>query len=367
MDHTTMLTDVLKLHLGWNLARIKCLSCLIIALFKVKTVNFAELATAFSGSAKVESHYRRIQRFFKEVPMQPEIVAQIVVSFLPYDQFTLSLDRTNWMLGCFSINFLVLSVVHQGTAFPIFWILLPKKGNSNTQERIELINQFLEIFGTHKIKYLLADREFIGEEWFGYLIDCKIHFRFRIKRNMKISRSNGVLSEAQNFFRSLPISTECQLIGRRLICGHWLWVTGMRLPSGDYLIVVSNDDSDQVMSDYSKRWKIEVLFHSLKSRGFNFEEVNLKDEERLNRLFSVLAIAFCWAYHVGAWLHDIKPIRIKKHQRPARSVFRYGFDQIRHVLLNSTDKHDDLIQALTLLRNAMLGPKHHIYQLYPNF
>jgi hypothetical protein len=36
MDHTTMLTDVLKLHFGWNLARIKCLSCLIIALFKVK-------------------------------------------------------------------------------------------------------------------------------------------------------------------------------------------------------------------------------------------------------------------------------------------------------------------------------------------
>jgi hypothetical protein len=136
MDHTTMLTDVLKLHLGWNLARIKCLACLIIALFKVKTVNFAELATAFSGSAKVESHYRRIQRFFKEVNIKPDVVAQIVVSFLPYDQYILSLDRTNWMLGCFAINFLVLSVVHQGTAFPIFWILLPKKGNSNTRERI---------------------------------------------------------------------------------------------------------------------------------------------------------------------------------------------------------------------------------------
>ena len=66
-----MLTDVLKLHFGWNLARIKCLSCLIIALFKVKTVNFAELATAFSGSAKPDSHYRRIQRFFKEVKIRP--------------------------------------------------------------------------------------------------------------------------------------------------------------------------------------------------------------------------------------------------------------------------------------------------------
>ena len=118
VDHTTMLTDVLKLHFGWNLARIKCLSCLIIALFKVKTVNFAELATAFSGSAKPDSHYRRIQRFFKEVKIQQDMVAQLVASFLPYDQFILSMDRTNWMLGCFSINFLVLSIVHQGTAFP---------------------------------------------------------------------------------------------------------------------------------------------------------------------------------------------------------------------------------------------------------
>ena len=118
MDHTTMLTQVLKLHFGWHLARVKCLSCLIIALFKVKTVNFAELATAFSGSAKVESHYRRIQRFFKEVHLQQETVARLVTSLLPYDQFILSIDRTNWMLGCFAIHFLVLSVVHQGAAFP---------------------------------------------------------------------------------------------------------------------------------------------------------------------------------------------------------------------------------------------------------
>src|SRR5688572_31273927 len=118
VDHTTMLTDVLKLHFGWNLARVKCLSCLIIALFKVKTVNFTELATAFSGGAKTDSHYRRIQRFFKGVHIQQDMIAQLVTSFLPYDQYVLSMDRTNWMLGCFSINFLVLSIVHQGTAFP---------------------------------------------------------------------------------------------------------------------------------------------------------------------------------------------------------------------------------------------------------
>ena len=367
MDHTTMLADVLKLHFGWNLARVKCLSCLIIALFKVKTVNFAELATAFSGSAKTDSHYRRIQRFFQEVHIQQDMIAQLVASFLPYDQFILSMDRTNWMLGCFSINFLVLSIVHQGTAFPILWLFLPKKGNSNTKERIELMDQFLTIFGSYKIQYLTADREFIGEEWFRYLINHGIQFRLRIKKNMKLSRSNGSLSPAVNFFRSLPVSTECRLVGRRLVCGHLLWVTGMRLESGDYLIIVSHDESDQVMEDYAKRWKIEVLFQSLKERGFNFEDVNLKDEERLKRLFAVMVIAFCWAYHVGAWLNNQKPIRIKKHQRPAKSVFRYGFDLIRNILFNPQDKQEELREVLRLLWNALIGPKHHIYQLYPLF
>jgi len=49
MDHTTMLTDVLKLHLGWNLARLKWLSCLILALFKVKTVNFRDCSKDYGS------------------------------------------------------------------------------------------------------------------------------------------------------------------------------------------------------------------------------------------------------------------------------------------------------------------------------
>jgi transposase len=101
-----------------------------------------------------------------------------------------------------------------------------------------------------------------------------------------------------------------------------LWVTGRRVPADAYRILVSNDPCDHVLEDYKRRWKIEVVFAALKSRGLNFEETHVKDEKRLQALFAVLAIAFCWAYHVGAWRHEVKPIRIKKHQRPAMSIFR---------------------------------------------
>lgn len=182
---------------------------------------------------------------------------------------------------------------------------------------------------------------------------------------MNISRTNGSLSPASNFFRSLPLATYCTLHGPRLICGHLLWVTGMRMPDGEYVMVVSDSQSDEVLEEYKRRWKIEVLFEALKSRGFNFEDTHLKDEKRLNTLFAVLAIAFCWAYHVGAWRHSVKPIRMKKHQRPAQSVFRYGFDLIRHAFFNPEDKSDLLNRALKLLWQALMGPKNLLYQLYP--
>ena len=249
MDHPTMLIDLLQLYFGWHLARITCLAYLIVALFKVKTVHLAELATAFPGQAAIESHYRRIQRFFEHVEMKPALIAQLVVSFLPYTTYPLSLDRTNGMLGCFPMNFLVLSVVHQGMAFPIFWLCLPKQGNANTQERIHLLNQFLDVFGAHRIECLLADREFIGEQWFAYVQQHRIRFRLRIKRAMQISQAHGRCSPALNFFRSLPLGTYCAFIGSRVVCGHRLYVTGMRLPAGEYVIIVSDDESDSILED----------------------------------------------------------------------------------------------------------------------
>jgi len=139
----------------------------------------------------------------------------------------------------------------------------------------------------------------------------------------------------------------------------------MRLPDGEYVIVVSDARSDHVMEEYKRRWKIEVLFEALKSRGCNFEDTHLKDEKRLNTLFAVLALAFCWAYHVGAWRHEIKPIRMKKHQRPAKSILRYGFDWIRHALCNPQDQPALLTHVLNLLWQALTGPKALVYQLYP--
>ena len=165
------------------------------------------MATAFPGTAEIDSHYRRLQRFFKDMQLQPARVALFVLACLPDAPHTLALDRTQWMFGRVPINFPVLSIVHDGTAFPLFFRVLAKRGNSNTQERIALLDQFLTVVGGDKIDCLVADREFIGAEWFAWLRAHHIPFCIRIRRDMKVSRTTGALSPARNFFRSLPRST----------------------------------------------------------------------------------------------------------------------------------------------------------------
>ena len=53
------------------------------------------------------------------------------------------MDRTNWQWGKKNINILMLSITYKGIAIPLFWSLLDKKGNSNTSERIALMERFI--------------------------------------------------------------------------------------------------------------------------------------------------------------------------------------------------------------------------------
>ena len=77
----------------------------------------------------------------------------------------LAIDRTSWQFGKTAINIFMLAVVHDGVAYPLMFSMLPKKGNSNTKERIALLQRYIRLFGANSIDCLLADREFVGEHW----------------------------------------------------------------------------------------------------------------------------------------------------------------------------------------------------------
>ena len=335
MADIRQLERTLEETLPWNKARINFLAKFLIGLIQVRTVNLVEIASVFAGKAKAESHYKRIQRFLRYYELSYAVIAMFVVKLMGQaGPWVVTLDRTIWQLGDSSLNILTLGIAYKGVAFPIFWTIVNKKGNSNTAERIAIMEEFIQLFGTSSILYLCADREFVGGKWFNYLRSNRIDFRIRIKENTSVPNTRGMKREAWQLFMSTRSGEALVIENARRIWGIPIYISGMRLETGEYLIVVSPSFSSTPLQDYKNRWEIETLFGCLKSRGFRLEETRLTDKDRLRKLIALLAIAFCWAHIVGEWLAQQKPIKIKKHGRLAKSIFRYGFDKLRRVFTN---------------------------------
>jgi hypothetical protein len=133
--------------IDWNRARIKFLARFLVAILAVKTVCLTQIASVFPGEAKPESHYKRIQRFLANFEIDLCLLARVVIALVGQEPpWILALDRTNWKLGKTELNILMLALVYKGVAFPLFWSVLYKAGNSSTAERVALLERFLEQF-----------------------------------------------------------------------------------------------------------------------------------------------------------------------------------------------------------------------------
>jgi hypothetical protein len=323
-------------YFNWNKARMGCFAGMLVALFKVRTINLTELACGFTSKATMDSRYKRIKRFFKEFTISFPLVASWVVQFfgLIDQSLHLSMDRTNWQWGKKDINILMLSIVYKGIAIPLFWSLLNKRGNSNTEERIAIIERFIAQFGKDKIACLLADREFVGNAWFDWVIKKQIPFYIRVKSNTITSNALGLDVNMDALFYDLKPGEQRILRGKRKCWKQRVYLSALRLSDGELLIIATDKLVEDPIKEYAKRWEIETLFGCLKSKGFNFEDTHITRPERIEKLLVLLTIAFCWAYKTGEWRHEQKAIKVKKHGRKAVSYFRYGLDFLRDFALN---------------------------------
>jgi hypothetical protein len=338
---------------GWNKARVRFFARFLVALIACRTVCLYRLANAVPGEAKTGSHYKRLQRFVGGFGLDFVSLARLVVSVAGVSgPFVLALDRTDWKLGRTPLNVLVLALVHDGVAFPLFWRVLGKAGNSNLAERQAVVNAFLGAFGKERVAYLCADREFGGRAFAAWLQEQGVGFVLRLRGNVQVGNAKGAVRTARGLFWHRRAG-EASDLGRRRVFGRplSLFVSGTRVAGGDFVIVVS-DKEDALLERYGKRWGIETLFGCLKRRGFDLEATRLSVPERLCRLIAVLALAFTWAYACGAWLFEQEPWKVKKHGRLMVSLFRKGLDHLQRLLMplcgnNSQQERQKVIQILS--------------------
>ena len=115
-----------------------------------------------------------------------------------------------------------------------------------------------------------------------------------------------------------------------------------RLREQQLLILVSQQRPPTPLDDYAQRWGIETLFGIFKTRGFCLESTHFTDMQRLSKLIAILSLGMVWALKSGLWLHQQKPIRLKKHGYKEKSFFRHGFDFLRHIFCQDLRKQAEV-------------------------
>ena len=345
------LRNMLKEHLSWNKARLDCFIGMLLSLLHLKHINLTQLAISFASDAEISSRYRRLQRFFKEVSFDYDAIARLIMQLFGFhhQSYYLTVDRTNWKWGKKNFNVLTLGIVYKGVAVPIYWMMLDKQGNSNQDERIILMQRFIDQFGQENILGLLGDREFIGETWWKWLTDASIPYLMRMKENQKMIDAQGKRRSVGSLFRDLKTNKKRILRKQRWVSNQWVWLSAMKLESGELLILAGNQYFQCPIEVYGYRWEIETLFQCLKGRGFHMEDTRLTDPVRFKKMVALLAIAFCWAHKAGEWKHKaIKPLKVKTHGRLEQSIFRYGLDYLTDHLLHHLHKTANTVRLLVL-------------------
>lgn len=157
-----MLSALYQTHLKNQLQPSELLFCniLINILQDIKEVSLEKISTALPLPILFESRRKKVQRFlslpnlnFKNLwfPIIKDWVNQNTANQPIY----LVIDRTIWEHK----NLIMISIVYDSRAIPVYFELLPKLGASNFIEQKRAFSQVLPVFKTFKI-IVLGDREF---------------------------------------------------------------------------------------------------------------------------------------------------------------------------------------------------------------
>ena len=351
------LRELFKPHLSMNKARLACFVMLVLAVIKQRTVSLVWLAQTADSDAKVDSIYRRFQRFFALSKLPPRMIGTLILALLPRPEegWTLAMDRTNWQFGRTDINILVVTVIFNGMGFPIAWRLLPKstkRGNSRKFHRTALMDEVLKILPVEHIRVLTMDREFVGKNWLMWLEFLEIRYVVRVKKNARIGSHSAAWLSDRNRWKKWAGE-------RHLVFGRQVHFAAKRIKKGrdSHVAVISFGFSgEEALELYRQRWGIETLFSHLKKRGYQFEETHLTKKERVEKLFGVLAVAFALCYRWGQKLEKTGPkTKLKKHGYRAKSIFRRGFENLHRILLTPVKLARELAEFFDLVLRQPLS------------
>jgi len=335
-------------------------------IFKAKSVNLNEVKLELPSilnnkKTSLDSHYRRLTRFFT---LSDEEKSGLSEALLKASLRMLGRKKKHLQSSYLTLDgTLSLCVVVNGVSIPIWWKDLSKKGHSSQKERLEFFKKTLVHYNL-KNKCLLADREYIGKEWFDFLSSHEIDFVIRLKKgiyreevdNWTTRTSNKETAQHLRYsalerrarqakYARKGVAKEVWIEGRKyllVIIRNRTWKIGDDPKEELLYLLTTLNKRTKAIKAYKVRWSIECCFKHLKSKGFDLESVNVKGEKKI--FLMVAIVSFMYTLCVVQGLLQGKKLRKSQFKTFAdgtitlsKSYFKQGREILHQTLFNIHD------------------------------
>ena len=266
----------------------------------IKQVTLESMATKLAIPIKFESRRKKIQRFLSEDEWTLDniwlslVIDWIKGSVKQNKVVYLAIDRTKWQPN----NILMVSMIWQKRAIPIYWKMLDKQGNSTLENQQFVLTPVFDALSDYKL-IVLGEREFCSVTLGNWLKEKKVDFCLRLKKNVCIKIEEELWAELKmlglepgnSFFnQEVTIRKTAPIRGFNL-AGKWLGKYRNITTKEPWYILTSLADIQAAVDAYAKRFGIEEMFRDFKGGGYNLERTNLTGE-RLSKLLILLSLAY---------------------------------------------------------------------------
>ena len=303
MKKMNLLPSFYTQHLKTQLKRAEflILSILVVMLQQHRRVKLEELASQFPQKILFESRRKKLQRFLSlpdltiEKIWWPLLTNWLNNNFEPTAVLYIAIDRTQWGL----VNLIVVSLIYDKRAIPIYFEVLPLLGNTNGAKQIEVLSRVIPLLSNYT-KVVLGDREFCSVDLAQWLrSQPQTYFCLRLKRNEYIEIAPDIWYQLQElgvnpgfsiYLESVKL-TKTKGFERANIAAKWKRNYRGQSAEEAWFILTNLSDLKQALSAYQKRFGIEEMFRDYKSGGYNLESTGVNNE-RLIALIILISLAY---------------------------------------------------------------------------
>jgi len=293
-----------------RLSRAKTLAAIVGGAMRMNGTGVLALGRAMKGATLAKHRIKRVDRFLGNGQVEIDAVNEALFhQFRPRNESPVVL--ADWT-DRHSFQQLVLALPRDGRAIPFLSITVEKGDGSGAHDglMIEAEAQALETLaafcGDTIRPIIIADRGFGNTRWLGDIHDRGWYFVQRIARDthMETEHYVGMLYELRIRKGWKPRDWGCGTMTHKQFGDIRLVTVYERKAETPWFLVTNLTERTpgNIVNLYKRRMWIEAMFRDLKNRnwGLGMDNVKLTQEERIDRHFLIIALAYVFLVAFGA-------------------------------------------------------------------